>query len=127
MTTLYKRHDVTTIAEVNTLALSDNQENGSLVLGPCSETCSWILPYAIRNEPTTTGYWSYQDGYGGDQLRDGDSVTVLVPIEAEEVRVIESGGLERDYHGATELNRTPDCPRRDYRRTEFHTPWEATS
>lgn len=48
----------------------------------------------------------------------------LVPIEAEEVRVIASGGLERDYHGATVLNHAPDGPRRDYRRTEFHTPWE---
>ena len=51
--------------------------------------------------------------------------TALVPIEAEEVRVIASGGLERDYHGATVFNHTPDGPRRDYRRTEFHTPWES--
>lgn len=51
-------------------------------------------------------------------------VEALVPIEAEEVRVITSGGLERDYNGATVLNHTPDGPRRDYRRTEFHTPWE---
>lgn len=48
----------------------------------------------------------------------------LAPIEAEEVHVIASGGLERDYHGATVFNHTPDGPRRDYRRTEFHTPWE---
>ena len=94
MTTLYKRHDVTTIAEVNTLALSDKQENGSIVLGPSNETCSWVLPYAVHNEPITTGYWSYQDGYGGDQLRDGDEITVLVPIEAEEetrLHIVRSG------------------------------------
>ena len=84
MTTLYKRHDVTTIAEVNALALSDKQENGSIVLGPYNETCSWVLPYAVHNEPITAGYWSYQDGYGGDLLRDGDEITVLVPVEAEE-------------------------------------------
>ena len=58
----------------------------------------------------------------GHDLMVGD--TALVPIEAEEVRVIASGGLERDYSGVTVLNHTPDGPRRDYRRTEFHTPWE---
>lgn len=110
MTTLYKRHDVTTIAEVNTLALSDNQENGALVLGPYSETCSWILPYAIRNEPTATGYWSYQDGYGGDQLRDGDEVTVLVPIEAEEEHGARGDGEAEDF----------------YLVRRFTTPWEAS-
>ena len=107
MTTLYKRHDVTTIAEVNALALSDKQENGSLVLGPSNETCSWVLPYAVHNEPITTGYWSYQDGYGGDQLRDGDEITVLVPVEAEEERVqriqYDRRGYESDVHSETRL------------------------
>ena len=108
MTTLYKRHDVTTIAEVNTLALSDKQENGSIVLGPSNETCSWVLPYAVHNEPITTGYWSYQDGYGGDQLRDGDEITVLVPIEAEEetITVQTRGQAHPDW------------------RTRLTTPWE---
>ena len=87
MTTIYVRHDVTTIAEVNALALTDNQENGAFVLGPYGEGCTWSLPYRLRNEPNETGHWSYQDGYGGDHLRDGDKATVLVPIEAEEEHV----------------------------------------
>ena len=119
MTTLYRRHDVTTIAEVNALALSDNQENGALVLGPYSEACSWILPYAIRNEPATTGYWSYQDGYGGDQLRDGDDVTVLVPIEAEEE-------FQRTYALAASTFPGLSWPEQhDAWRRRLVTPWEA--
>ena len=113
MTTLYKRHDVTTIAEVNTLALSDKQENGSIVLGPSNETCSWVLPYAVHNEPITAGYWSYQDGYGGDVLRDGDEITVLVPIEAEEET---TGAL---------VNRVGEIRWEESRR--LVTPWEPVS
>lgn len=68
------------------------------------------------------GTWG--DSWGDCCLFDILDWTAFVPIEAEEVPVIASGGLERDYHGATVFNHTPDGPRRDYRRTEFHTPWE---
>ena len=50
--------------------------------------------------------------------------TALVPIEAEEVRVIEHGLIELDVHGQEALYREPTPGSRDYRRTEYHTPWE---
>ena len=77
------------------------------------------------------GEWMYSRDPNGkvealaEELADGVVVTALVPVEAEEVRVIASGGLERDYNGATVLNHTPDGPPCDYRRTEFQTPWES--
>lgn len=69
------------------------------------------------------GLWG-REGNSSESLAEEEGWTALVPIEAEEVRVVASGGLERDQHGATVINHTPDGPRRDYRRTEFHTPWE---
>lgn len=50
--------------------------------------------------------------------------TALVPIEAEEVRVIEHGLIELDVHGQEALYREPTPGSRDYRRTEYRTPWE---
>ena len=81
MTTIYVRHDVTTIAEVNALALDEDQrENGAIVLYEGS-TCYWSINWATRNE--IPGRW-YDNSSDGLQLVDGDEVTVLVPIEAEE-------------------------------------------
>lgn len=71
--------------------------------------------------------WSVTGDPDSEQSGHMLGFTALVPIEAEEVRVVASGGLERDQHGATVINHTPDGPRRDYRRTEFHTPWEVAS
>ena len=83
MTTIYVRHDVTTIAEVNALALTDRQQNDAIVLSSTGHTCAWSLPYATRNEGV--GRWEYDyDGVGYDYLEDGDKIAVLVPIEAEE-------------------------------------------
>src|SRR5699024_10280724 len=80
MTTIYVRHDVTTSAEVNALALDEDQrENGAIVLYEGS-TCYWSINWATRNE--IPGRW-YDNSRDGLQLVDGDEVTVLVPIEAE--------------------------------------------
>src|SRR5699024_8151777 len=50
MTTIYVRHDVTTIAEVNALALDEDQrENGAIVLYD-GITCYWSINWATRNE-----------------------------------------------------------------------------
>src|SRR5699024_4511072 len=81
MTTIYVRHDVTTIAEVNALALDEDQrENEAIVLYEGS-TCYGSINWATRNE--IPGRW-YDNSSDGLQLVDGDEVTVLVPIEAEE-------------------------------------------
>ena len=86
MTTIYVRHDVTTLAEVNALALTDRQQNDAIVLSNTGYTCAWSLPYATRNEGV--GRWEYDyDGVGYDYLEDGDKIAVLVPIEAEEEHV----------------------------------------
>lgn len=107
MTTIYVRHDVTTVAEVNALALTDRQQNDAIVLSSTGCTCAWSLPYATRNEGV--GRWEYDyDGVGHDYLEDGDEVTVLVPIEAEEERDDEWA----DYGGAN--------------RRRLVTPWEAS-
>ena len=114
MTTIYVRHDVTTIAEVNALALDEDQrENGAIVL--CEgNTCYWSINWATRNE--IPGRW-YDNSRDGLQLVDGDEVTVLVPIEAEE---------EALTHFCT-----PGCREGDYctgpmsRNTRLVTPWEA--
>ena len=50
--------------------------------------------------------------------------TALMPFEAEEVRVIEHGLIELDVHGQEVLYQEPTPGSRDYRRTEYHTPWE---
>ena len=50
MTIIYIRHDVTTLAEVNALALTDRQQNDAIVLSSTGHTCAWSLPYATRNE-----------------------------------------------------------------------------
>ena len=81
MTTIYVRHDVTTLAEVNALALNEDQrENGAIVLYD-GMTCYWSINWATRNE--IPGRW-YDNSRDGLQLVDGDKMTVLVPVEAEE-------------------------------------------
>ena len=101
MTTIYVRHDVTTIAEVNALALDEDQrENGAIVLYEGS-TCYWSINWATRNE--IPGRW-YDNSSDGLQLVDGDEVTVLVPIEAEEKRGYIGGALTH---------------------TRYVTPWES--
>ena len=111
MTTIYVRHDVTTIADVNALALDEEQrENGAIVLYD-GVTCYWSINWGTRNE--IPGRW-YDNSRDGLQLVDGDEVTVLVPIEAEE-----------EAHGWCFC--TPACPRgnRDHAdRTRLVTPWE---
>ena len=78
MTTLYKPHEVSTIAAINALALdADKRSNGALVISG-GELCPLHLPYATRNERPAE--WLLEDG----TVQDGDPVTVLVPIEAEE-------------------------------------------
>lgn len=87
MTTLYKRHDVTTVAEVNALALTDRQQNDAYVI--CDgEICTWHLPYAVRNEKP--GNWLYDYG----EILDGDKATVLVPVEIYEG----PGGHGKSWH-----------------------------
>ena len=104
MTTIYVRHDVTTIAELNVLALDEDQrENGAIVLYD-GMTCHWSISWATRNE--IPGRW-YDNSRDGLQLVDGDEVTVLVPIEAEE-------GTDTIQTGAEHF----------YTRTRYITPWE---
>ena len=107
MTTIYVRHDVTTLAEVNALALTDRQQNDAIVLSNTGYTCAWSLPYATRNEGV--GRWEYDyDGVGYDYLEDGDKIAVLVPIEADEE-------MDTDYYMGGD-----GSPMRRY-----VTPWEA--
>ena len=81
MTTIYVRHDVTTIADVNALALDEEQrENGAIVLYE-GITCYWSINWGTRNE--IPGRW-YDNSGDGLRLVDGDEVTVLVPTEAVE-------------------------------------------
>lgn len=81
--TLFRRHECTTLEEVNALALTDGQENKSFVISPTGELCWWSKSYAERNEPSIEGHWSYQDGYGGDSihfpLSANETITVLAP------------------------------------------------
>ena len=39
MSTIYRRHECTTLEEVNALALTDGQENGAYVISPTGEIC----------------------------------------------------------------------------------------
>src|SRR5699024_4459616 len=95
MTTIYVRHDVTTIAEVNALALDEDQrENGAIVLYD-GITCYWSINWATRNE--IPGRW-YDNSRDGLQLVDGDEVTVLVPIEAEEEHGARGDGEAEDFY-----------------------------
>ena len=111
MTTIYVRHDVTTIAELNVLALDEDQrENGAIVLYD-GMTCYWSISWATRNE--IPGRW-YDNSRDGLQLVDGDEVTVLVPIEAEED--FQKAGGASVYDGG--MGSWPD-------RTRLVTPWEA--
>ena len=104
MTTIYVRHDVTTIADVNALALDEEQrENGAIVLYD-GMTCYWSINWGTRNE--IPGRW-YDNSRDGLQLVDGDEVTVLVPIEAEEGTDTVQTGAEHSYT-----------------RTRYVTPWE---
>lgn len=116
MTTIYVRHDVTTIAEVNALALDEDQrENGAFVLYD-GITCYWSINWATRNE--IPGRW-YDNSRDGLQLVDGDEVTVLVPVEAEEETT-------RPFHAFRSVQHIPlaggsfPSPR-----TRLVTPWEA--
>ena len=105
MTTIYVRHDVTTIADVNALALDEEQrENGAIVLYD-GMTCYWSINWGTRN--VIPGRW-YDNSRDGLQLVDGDEVTVLVPIEAEEGTDTIQAGAEHSYT-----------------RTRYVTPWEA--
>ena len=114
MTTLYRPVLIETAEQAEalpegTVALAlPGQPVGSIAhrCGCGDRSCRWLDEGRGRTSKHVVG-WS-----------------ALVPIEAEEVRVVASGGLERDQHGATVINHTPAGPRRDYRRTEFHTPWE---
>lgn len=89
MSAIYRRHECTTLEEVNALALTDGKENGSYVISPTRELCWWSKTYAVRNEPTVEGDWSYQDGYGGASihfpLHGKVTVTVLEPISVEDL------------------------------------------
>ena len=78
MTNLYKRHEVNTLAEVDALALVNGEENGAYVLSEYGGLCNYVT------FPDGDSWWSYDDSMGGSHLYDGESVTVLVPIEAEE-------------------------------------------
>ena len=115
MTTIYVRHDVTTIAEVNALAIDgDQRENGAIVLYD-GITCYWSINWATRNE--IPGRW-YDNSRDGLQLVDGDEVTVLVPIEAEEE-------LQRTY--ATPASTFPGLSwpeQHDAWKRRLVTPWE---
>lgn len=82
MSTIYRRHECTTLEEVNALALTDGEENGAYVFAPTGEQSYW---YAGDRG----GHWSYEDGYGGDwihfPLTGRDKVTVLEPISVEDL------------------------------------------
>lgn len=79
----------------------------------------------IKTDMTEDGETLWYDTDDGSQSATSlIGWTALVPVGVEEVAVIASGGLERDIHGAIVLNSTPDGPRRDYRRTEYHSQWE---
>lgn len=117
MTRFYKQHNVTTVEEVNALALTDRQENGSLVI--CDGMlCLWSLPYAVRNE--RDGEWLFVDG----QIYDGDEVAVLVPIEAEEEWTIghDSPAWATGTEEWAREPQTHEPGRRLFRR--LVTPWE---
>lgn len=66
----------------------------------------------------------YSDWDGSMPSSDVVGWTAIVPVEAEEVRVIESGRIERDVCGCTVLEPSSDAGSRDYRRTEYRTAWE---
>lgn len=82
MSTIYRRHECTTLEEVNALALTDGEENGAYVFSPTGEQAYW---YAEDRG----GQWSYEDGYGGDSihfpLHGSETVTVLAPISVEDL------------------------------------------
>src|SRR5699024_4398141 len=112
MTTIYVRHDVTTIAEVNALALDEDQrENEAIVLYEGS-TCYWSINWATRNE--IPGRW-YDNSRDGLQLVDGDEVTVLVPIEAEK---------ETREHPSRVEERVGYVYHQPVRQTRYKTRWE---
>src|SRR5699024_6734180 len=113
VTTIYVRHDVTTIAEVNALALDEDQrENGAIVLYEGS-TCYWSINWATRNE--IPGRW-YDNSCDGLRLVDGDEVTVLVPIEAEE---------ETREHPTRDEERPGSAYLQPVQQVRYRTPWGA--
>lgn len=78
MSKIYVKHECKTLEEVNALALdSAGKEIDAYVFAPTGEVAYWYPEE-----------WSYQDGYGGDNIRfplsEGQTVTVLVGEEAEE-------------------------------------------
>src|SRR5699024_3209638 len=113
MSMIYVRHDVTTIAEVNALALDEDQrENGAIVLYEGS-TCYWSINWATRNE--IPGRW-YDNSSDGLRLVDGDEVTVLVPIEAEE---------ETREHPTRDEERPGSAYLQPVQQVRYKTRWEA--
>ena len=124
MITLYRPVLIETVEQaealpIGTIALlwpdrPEAYENHAAVKAGPEDTSAGVPLWLVDSQGTDTGV-----GMVG--------WTALVPIEADEVAVIVSGGLERDMHGATFVNVTPDGSRRDYRRTEYHTRWEAVS
>src|SRR5699024_504903 len=117
MTTIYVRHDVTTIAEVNALALDEDQrENGAIVLYEGS-TCYWSINWATRNE--IPGRW-YDNSRDGLQLVDGDEVAVLVPVEAEKETARDISPEVGAYGSDDEIPEHYLGPPR----SRYVTPWE---
>src|SRR5699024_7069679 len=105
------RHDVTTIAEVNALALDEDQrENGAIVLYD-GITCYWSINWATRNE--RPGRW-YDNSGDGLRLVDGDEVAVLVPIEAEEEFGAGGDGMDGGVTAALIEKEAEESPSVDY-------------
>lgn len=88
MSIIYRRHECTTLEEVNALALTDGEENGCYVISPWGDLCRWVPEYQYHGT-TRGGEWSYDDSMGGGSvyfpLDEGDVVTVLVPIALEDL------------------------------------------
>lgn len=103
MSAIYRRHECTTLEEVNALALTDGEENGAYVFAPTGEQSYW---YAEDQG----GHWSYEDGYGGDvvhfPLTGRDRVTVLEPISVEDlIRDTVTEALAEQAHQKAEADK----------------------
>lgn len=123
---IYVPHECKTLEEVNALALTDRQENGAYVISPTGELCQWSLPYAVRNDGE--GYWSYQDGYGGDSihfpLSANETVTVLAPMEVEERHDRTTGHLVPGVGGGVALYIDHCAEDRLHERMVWSTEWK---
>src|SRR5699024_8981425 len=113
MSMIYVRHDVTTIAEVNALALDEDQRENEAIVLYDGITCYWSINWATRNE--IPGRW-YDNSRDGLQLVDGDEVTVLVPIEAEK---------ETREHPTRDEERPGSAYLQPVQQVRYRTPWEA--